>query len=87
LGTTVGKAHAERFRAADRAPGQNEIDGLRMADQSRQPDGAEIDQRHAETPAENAESRIFGDDAHVGPQRQLHAAGNRKTFDRGDHRF
>ena len=56
-----------------------------MADQPRQPDGAEIDQRYAKTPAEDAEGGIFGDHAHVGPQRQLHAAGDRKPLDRRDH--
>ena len=58
-----------------------------MPDQPRQPDGAEIDQRHAEAAAVDAEDRILGDHAHIGPQRQLHAAGHRKTFHRGDHRF
>jgi hypothetical protein len=36
-----------------------------MADQSRQPDGTEIDQRHAEAAAEDAAMRaIDGDDGH-----------------------
>jgi hypothetical protein len=58
-----------------------------MADQPRQADGAEIDQGHAEAAAEDAEGRILRDHAHVGPQRQLHAARDRKAFDRGDHRL
>ena len=56
-----------------------------MADQPRQADGAEIDQRHAEPAAEDAEGGVLGDHAHVRPQRQFHAAGDRKAFDRGDH--
>ena len=84
---TVGEAHAQRLRAADRTSGENEIDGLRMANQSRQPDGAEVDQRHAESAAEDAEGGVVGDHAHVGPQRQLHSAGHRKAFHRRDHGF
>ena len=82
---TVGKAHPQRLGAADRASGQNEVDRLRMTDQARQPDGAEIDQRHAEAAAEDAEGGVLGNDAHVGPQRQFHAAGHCKTLDRRDH--
>jgi hypothetical protein len=58
-----------------------------MTDQPRQPDGAEIDQRHAEAAAEHAEDGVLGDHAHIRPQRQFHAAGNRKTLDRRDHGF
>ena len=83
----IGKAHAQRLGAADRASGQDEIDRLRMPDQPRQPDGAEIDQRHPEPAAEDAEGGVLGDHAHVGPQRQLHAAGHRKAFHRRDHRL
>ena len=81
----VGKAHPQRLGAADRASGEDQVDRLGMADQPRQADGAEIDQRHAETAAEHAEGGVLGDDAHVRPQRQLHAAGHRKPFDRRDH--
>ena len=84
---TVGEAHAQRFFAADRAAGENEVHRLRMPDQPGKADGAEIDQRHAEAAAIDAEDRILGDHAQIGPQRQLHAAGHRKTFHRGDHRF
>ena len=77
----------KRFGAADRAAGQDQVDRLGMADQPRQADGAEIDQRHAEAAAEDAEGGVLGDDAHVGPQRELHAAGDREAFDRGDHGF
>ena len=56
-----------------------------MTDQARQPDGAEIDQRHAEAAAKDSENGVLGDDAHVRPQRQLHAAGHGETFNRGDH--
>ena len=63
----VGKPYAQRLGAADRASRENEIDRLGMTDQSRQPDGAEIDQRHAEAAAEDAEYGVLGDDAHIGP--------------------
>jgi catechol 2,3-dioxygenase-like lactoylglutathione lyase family enzyme len=38
-----------------------------LPDQPRQADGAEIDQRHAEAAAEDAEGGILGDHAHIGP--------------------
>ena len=81
----IGEAHAQRLLCADRAAGEDQIDCLRMADQPRQADGAEIDQGHAKTAAENAEGRVVCDHAHIRPQRQLHPAGHRKTLDRRDH--
>ena len=39
----IGEPHAQRFLRADRAAGEDQIDRLRMADQPRQADGAEID--------------------------------------------
>ena len=63
----VGEAHAQRFFSAHRTPGEDEIHRLRMPDQPRQPYGAEIDQRHAETAAENAEGGVLGNDPHVRP--------------------
>ena len=83
----IGEPHAQRLLRADRAAGEDQIDRLRMADQPRQADGAEVDQGHAEAAAENAEGGVLGDHAHISPQRQLHAAGHRKTFDRRDHGF
>jgi hypothetical protein len=58
-----------------------------MANQSRQPDGAEIDQGNAKAAAEDAESGVFRDHPHVRPQCEFHAAGDSKSFDRGDHGF
>ena len=83
----IGEAHAQRLFSAHRSAGENEIHRLRMPDQPRQPYGAEIDQRHAEAAAIDAEDRILGDHAQIGPQRKLHAAGHRKALHRGDHRF
>ena len=83
----VGEPHAQRLVRADRAAGENQIDRLGMADQPRQADGAEVDQGHAETAAEDAKSRVVGDHAHIRPQRQLHPAGHRKTFHCGNHRL
>ena len=56
-----------------------------MADQARQADSAEIDQRHAEPTAEDTEGRVLRDHAHVGPQGELHAARDGKAFHRRDH--
>ena len=47
-------------QAADRASGQDQVDCLGMADQPRQPDGAEIDQGDAKAAAEDAESGVPG---------------------------
>src|SRR6185437_1168339 len=52
-----------------------------------QADGAEIDEGHAEAAAEDAEGRILRNHAHVRPQRQLHAACDRKALDGGDDRL
>ena len=48
---------------------------------------AAVDQRHAKTPAEDAEHRSFLDDAQVGEQRKLEPAGDRMPGDRRDHRL
>jgi hypothetical protein len=58
-----------------------------MADQPRQADGTEVDQRHAESAAEDAEHGALADHAHVGPKGQLHAAGDGMPFDCGNHRL
>jgi hypothetical protein len=39
------------------------------------------------TPKEDPEGGVLGDHAHIGPQRELHAAGDRKSLDCGNHGF
>jgi hypothetical protein len=75
------------MRSASCAPTGRPVRIRSIADQPRQADGAEVDQRHTEAAAEDAEGRVLGDHAHVRPQCELHAAGHRKALDRGDHRF
>src|SRR5438067_6872300 len=58
-----------------------------MADQSRQPDGSEIDQGHAEAATEDPEGGVLRDHPHIRPQRQFHAAGDRETLHRRDYGF
>ena len=82
---SIGKTHPQRLGTIDRTSGENKINCLRMTDQPRQPDGPQVDQRHAKAAAKDPEYGVFGDDPHVRPQGQLHAAGHGETFNRGDH--
>ena len=59
----------------------------RVPDEPRQPDRAEVDQRHAEAPAEHTEYRRRRGDAQVAPQRQLQPAGDGVALDGRDHRL
>ena len=52
-----------------------------------QPDRAEVDQRHAESPVEDAEGGVARGDAQVAPERELEAARDRVALDRRDHRL
>ena len=58
-----------------------------MTDQARQPDGAAVDERHAPTPAVDAERRVGSSDPQVAPDGELEATRHGVTFDRGDHRL
>ncbi len=44
--------------AADAPPGEDQVEGVAVADQPRQPDGAAVDQRHAPAPAVDAEDGV-----------------------------
>ena len=58
-----------------------------MTDESREPDRAEVNQRHTEAAAEDAEDRVRARDAQVAPDRQLQPAGDGEALDRGDDRL
>ena len=84
---TVRQPHAARLVAGHAAPGEDQIERVAVAEQTRQADRAAVDQRHAPAPAIDAEHRILGGDTQVAPRRQLEAAGDRVPLDRRDHRL
>ena len=86
-GQAVGEADVIGLPGGDFAAGEDQVHGPRLADQARQAHGAQVDQRHAEPAAEDAEGGVVGGDAQVGPAGQLQAAGHREALDRGDHRL
>ena len=75
------------FPGGDGTAGQDQVHGPRLADQAGQPHGAQVNQRHAETAAEDAEHSAFGGDPQVGPQGQLQAPGDGVALHGGDHRL
>ena len=87
LGQAVREAHAERLLARDAASGEDHVHRLAVADEPWQAHRAEVDQRHAPAPAEDAEDGVRGGDAEVAPQRQLESARDRVPLDRGDDRL
>jgi hypothetical protein len=58
-----------------------------VANQSRQADGAAINERYAEAPTEHPERRILGHHAQVTPAGQFQPAGHGEAFHGGNHRF
>src|SRR5258706_8817569 len=78
---------AQRLVRRHLAPGEDDLHRASHADDARQAHGAAVDQRHAPAPAIDAEVRRFLHHAQVAPERELEAAGDRGTRDRGDHRL
>src|SRR5215218_4064146 len=66
---------------------EDEIQRGAASDNARQPHGAPIDQRHAPAPAIHAHVGALFHHAQVAPQRQLHAARDRRAGNCGDHGF
>ena len=83
----VDEADPLGLDAVDAAAGEDQVDRPAVADQPRQADRAEVDERHAEAPAVDAERGVGGGDPQVAPQRQLEPAGDGRTLDRRDHRL
>ena len=77
----------QRLLGADGAAGQDQFERPAVADDARQTDRAEVDERDAETPVEDAKDRGARGDPEVAPKRELHPARDRGAFDRGDHRL
>ena len=83
----INETDTLRLLAQDAAARQDQIHRAAVANEARQPDRAEIEQRHAEAAAINAENRIARGDPEIAPQGQFEAAGNRGTLDRSDNRL
>jgi hypothetical protein len=82
-------AHADlqRFASGDLAAGQYDFHGSPLADQPWKADRPAIQEGDSPAPAVDAEVGVFGHDAHIAPQRQFHATGNRRPLDGRDDRF
>src|SRR5437868_5293112 len=82
-------AQADRHALLGRhfASRQDNLECAALPDNARQPHRASIDQRHAPSTAINAKIRLFGHHPKIAPQSQLHAAGDRRTFNRRDDWF
>src|SRR6266511_2703408 len=77
----------QRTGEGDRAAGEDQVHGPPVPDQAGEPDGAEVDQRHAGPPRQHAEHGALRGHAKVAPDRQLQAARHRRPLDRGQHRL
>src|SRR5439155_130086 len=64
----VHESHAERLVADDAAAGEDEIERVAHADETRETDGPEIAERDAEAPAVDAEDRVGRGHAEVAPE-------------------
>jgi hypothetical protein len=83
----VGQADPLGLRAVDAPAGEDEVHGPAVADEPGQPHGAQVDERHPEPPAVDAQHGVLGRHPQVAPQRQLQAAGHGEPLDGGDHRL
>src|SRR5580698_5522894 len=87
LDDPVYEADALSFFARDAAASENEVHCPAMPDQSGQAQCAEVDQRHAETPAIYPEGCVASGHTEIAPQGEFETAGNGRTLDCGDHRL
>src|SRR2546425_326590 len=65
-------------------PGEDHVHRVAVTDQPGQTHRAEVDQRHAPAPAEDAEDGVGGRHAEVAPERQLEATRDGVALDRGE---
>ncbi len=83
----VDQADALGLDAVDAPSGEDQVDGPAVPDEPGQAHRAEVDERHAEAPAVDAERGVGGGDAQVAPHGQLEPAGDGGTLDGGDDRL
>jgi hypothetical protein len=81
------QTHTQRFLRAHWPPGEDEVEGLPLADEPGQAHGAAVDEGHTPPPAEHPEHRVVGHHPQVAPERELEATGDGVPLDRGDHRL
>ena len=58
LDDPVGETHGSGLLRVDGSTGQDHVECSRLADQAREPDGAAVDEWHAEATAEDAEGGV-----------------------------
>ncbi len=68
-------------------PVENQFERAAVTHDARQADRSEVDERHAETAIVEAEISRARRDPHIAPERELHAARDRRPFDGGDRRL
>src|SRR5262245_30108377 len=69
------------------APRQNDLQRATLADDSRQPHGSPVDQRHTPTAAIDAEVRALRHHPEIAPQPHFHPAGDGRALDGRDDRL
>ncbi len=87
LDDLVDEADPVRLLGADRAAGEDHLQGTPHADDAGQTLGAAVDQGHAPAALEEPEGRVAGGDPQVAPERQLDPSGQAPALDRGDRRL
>src|SRR5260221_11102951 len=71
---TIGQSHLQRFFSLHAASSQDHIERVALSDQTRQTDGAEINQGNTEAAGENAKHSIAGGNPEGAPQNGFQAA-------------
>ncbi len=83
----VGEPHPQRLLAAHAAAGEDQVEGVAVAEQAGEADRAAVHQRNAPAAAVDAEHRVLGRHPQVTPRGELEAAGDGVALDGGDHRL
>jgi hypothetical protein len=83
----LAQTNAVAFLRRHLASREDEVERGAAPDNPREPHGAAVDQRHAPAPAINAHVSALFHHAQIAPQRELHAARDRRPGDGRDHRF
>src|SRR3546814_20617222 len=78
-GEAVDQAHGPGLLALHATTGEDEVEGVAVADEAGQPAGAAVDQGNAPAAAVDAEGGVGGGDPQVTPDRPLPPAGPGKA--------
>src|SRR6266446_2589070 len=79
--------HAQRLLARDAPAGQDQVEGVAVAEEAREPDRPAVHERNPPTTAEDAEHRVLRGDAQIAPSGELEPAGDRVPLYGGDDRL